>query len=55
MKNDLHKLPFQDGQLWIVESYLEAAGLLAALKIGLHPHSLARPLALTPVTEISYL
>lgn len=55
MKNDVHTLPFQAGQLWIVESYLEAAGLLAALKIGLHPHSLARPLAHTPVTEMEYL
>jgi hypothetical protein len=55
MKNDLHKLPFQAGQLWVVENYLEAAGLLAALKVGLHPHSLARPLARTPVTEMEHL
>jgi hypothetical protein len=51
MKNDLQKLPFEPGKLWIVESYLEAAGLIAALKIGLHPQSVARPLAYTPVIE----
>jgi hypothetical protein len=51
MRNDLQALPFAPGQLWIVDSYLEAAGLLSALKIGLQPHALTRPLASVPVLE----
>lgn len=49
MKNDLRKLPFAPGQLCFVESYLEAAGLIVALKSGIHPESLSRPLRHTPV------
>ncbi len=49
MKNDLGRLPFAPGQLFFVESYLEAAGLIVALKAGLHPASLSRPLRHTPV------
>ena len=49
MQNDLRRLPFAPGQLWMVENYLEAAGLLAALRAGVHPASVSRPLAYTPV------
>lgn len=52
MKNSLEQLPFQEGQLWIVDNYFEAAGLVAALKIGLHPPSVTRPLLSIPITEL---
>ncbi|HEX2078665.1 MAG TPA: DUF3326 domain-containing protein [Longimicrobium sp.] len=51
MRNDLRTLPFAPGQLWEVDNYLEAAGLISALKAGIHPSSLRRPLAYTPVVE----
>jgi uncharacterized protein DUF3326 len=49
MKGDLRRLPFRAGQIWMVENYLEAAGLISALKAGIHPSSVNRPLARTPV------
>ena len=39
----------KDHVLTFVESYLEAAGLIAAMKAGIHPSSVSRPLARTPV------
>ncbi|MEA2999394.1 MAG: hypothetical protein QOK17_1227 [Sphingomonadales bacterium] len=44
MKNDLRALPWADGQLHIVENYWEAAGVVAALKAGIDPASVRRPL-----------
>lgn len=52
MKNDLQQLPFASGQLHFANNYLEAAGLLAALKAGLHPASVNRPLTNTPVVTV---
>lgn len=52
MKNDLQQLPFASGQLHVVDNYLEAAGLLSALKAGIHPASVTRPLTNTPVVTI---
>lgn len=51
MKNDLSRLPFASGKLWYVDSYLEAAGVVAALKAGIDPSSLRRPLSSTLVSE----
>lgn len=45
MKNDLEDLPWKDGQLFIVENYWEAAGVMSALKAGLDPMTMRRPLA----------
>ena len=50
MKNDLTKLPFSQGKLFIVENYLEAVGIMTALKAGVAPSSVRRPLAETKVT-----
>jgi hypothetical protein len=47
MQNDLSALPWAPGQLRIVENYWEAAGVMAALRLGLDPLSLRRPLAAT--------
>jgi hypothetical protein len=44
MKNDLSALPWGKGQLHIVENYWEAAGVLGALRAGIDPLSVRRPL-----------
>jgi hypothetical protein len=44
MKNDLTQLPWSPGQLHVVDNYWEAAGVLAALKAGIAPESVRRPL-----------
>ena len=50
MENDLTKLPWQSDQLYIVQNYWEAAGVLCAIKGGIAPQSVRRPLAQTLVT-----
>lgn len=50
MKNDLTKLPFSQGKLFIVENYLEAVGIMTALKAGVAPSSVRRPLGETKVS-----
>lgn len=45
MSNDLSALPWAAGQLHIVDNYWEACGMLAALKAGVAPESVRRPLA----------
>ena len=52
MKNDLEELPFARGKLFIVENYLEAVGIMAALKTGVAPSSVRRPLAETKVFTV---
>ncbi|NIM47994.1 MAG: DUF3326 domain-containing protein [Gemmatimonadales bacterium] len=49
MKNDLTLLPWSPGQFHVVENYWEAAGVLAALRAGLAPDSVRRPLRHTVV------
>ena len=44
MQNDLRALPWAAGQLHVVENYWEAAGVLAAIKSGITPESVRRPL-----------
>ncbi len=54
MRNDLRALPWAPGQLHVVENYWEAVGVMTALKAGVAPGSLRRPLAATRVeTRIS--
>lgn len=50
MRNDLTQLPFEPGKLFIVDNYLEAAGVIAALKAGVSVPSVRRPIPDTPVT-----
>ncbi len=45
MRNDLQALPWAPGQLHVVENYWEAVGVMTALKAGIAPGSLRRPLA----------
>ena len=47
MKNNLLELPFSPGQLHIVDNYLEAAGVVSALRAGVHPKAVRRPLSPT--------
>ena len=49
MENDLRALPWAPGQLQVVENYWEAVGVMMALKAGVTPGSLRRPLAATSV------
>jgi hypothetical protein len=44
MRNDLKALPFRPGQLHYAANYYEAAGILAAIKAGVAPATLARPM-----------
>ncbi len=45
MKNDLTTLPWAPNQLYIVETYLEAVGVMSALKNGIAVDTIRRPLA----------
>ena len=49
MRNDLSALPWRHGQFHRVANYWEAAGVMAALKAGVNPASVRRPLAPVPV------
>jgi hypothetical protein len=44
MRNDLRNLPFRTGQLQYAANYYEAAGILSAMKAGVAPATLARPM-----------
>lgn len=50
MDNDLASLPWPPGRLHVVDNYWEAAGVVAALRAGLDPLSVRRPLADTATT-----
>ena len=49
MQNDLQALPWAPGQLHVVENYWEAVGVMTALKAGIVPSSLRRPLTGTRI------
>lgn len=46
MRNRLSALPWAAGQFHLVDNYLEAAGLLSALRNGIAPESVRRPIRL---------
>lgn len=50
MENDLTTLPWRSNQLHIVENYLEAVGVLCAIRGGIALESVQRPIARTRVT-----
>lgn len=52
MQNTLQDLPFAPGKLFVVENYLEAVGVMNALKAGVTTESVRRPLSRTKVKEI---
>ncbi|MFH0929784.1 MAG: DUF3326 domain-containing protein [Candidatus Moraniibacteriota bacterium] len=49
MKNNLKDLPFERGKLFIVDNYLEAVGVMHALKTGVSVESVRRPIRHTTV------
>lgn len=51
MKNKLEELPFAKDKLFIVENYWEAVGIMHALKSGVSPSAVRRPLAYTEVIK----
>ena len=51
MHNDLTVLPWAPEQLHIVDNYLEAVGAMTALRAGIPPASVRRPLAATEVKK----
>ncbi|UCF44239.1 MAG: DUF3326 domain-containing protein [Planctomycetota bacterium] len=51
MRNNLEELGFASGKLFIVENYLEAAGVMTALRTGVAVPSVRRPLAETEVSR----
>jgi hypothetical protein len=53
MRNDLGALPWQPGQFWLVESYWEAAGVLASLKAGIAAEAVRRPIGQVEVVIAS--
>lgn len=54
MENDLTVLPWRSGQLHMVENYWEAAGVLCAIRGGIAPESVRRPIARTRVTTRTF-
>jgi len=52
MKNDLEQLPWRPGQLHKATTMLEAAGLIAALRSGVSPASVRRPIGLVSVERL---
>ncbi len=53
MKNDLEALPWRHGQFFRVENYWEAAGVMTALKAGIAPASVRRPLPQVAVETVT--
>ncbi|MBI4846355.1 MAG: DUF3326 domain-containing protein [Candidatus Omnitrophica bacterium] len=51
MQNKLEELPFAPGKFFIADNYLEAAGVVAALKAGIAVESVKRPLKHTKIVE----
>lgn len=49
MKNDLGALPWAPGQLHIVENYWEAVGVMTAIRAGIEPTAVRRPIKYVPV------
>jgi len=51
MENNLALLPWAEGKSHVVDNYWEAVGVMAAIKAGITPNSLRRPLGATRVEE----
>ena len=51
MRNDLSALPWKSGKFHQVRNYWEAAGVIAALRAGIDPATVRRPLSATHVSR----
>ena len=54
MRNDLSELPWASGQFCRVENYWEAAGVMTAIKAGVSPDAVRRPISETTVEERTF-
>jgi hypothetical protein len=52
MQNDLTDLPWRADQLYLADNYWEAVGIMAALKAGISPESIRRPLQGTRISRL---
>jgi hypothetical protein len=52
MSNDLAALPWGASQFCSVDNYLEAVGVLCAMRAGVALNSVRRPILSAPVTEV---
>ena len=52
MRNDLTRLPWKEGKFVQVGNYLEAAGVMNALKAGVSLDSIRRPMLATRVGSL---
>ena len=53
MKNDLKVLPFKHGRFHVANNYLEAAGIMIAIKTGISLETIRRPIDLTRIDTIA--
>ncbi len=53
MQNKLEDLPFESGKLFVVDNYLEAVGVMHAIKAGVALESVRRPLRYTTISEFN--
>lgn len=53
MRNDLDDLPWRRDQLYRVENYWEAAGVMLALKSGVPPSAVRRPMAAAELVTVA--
>lgn len=53
MQNDIGMLPWRSGQFFRVDNYWEAAGVIVAMRAGIEPESVRRPLQATPVSKFA--
>jgi hypothetical protein len=51
MNSELGDLPWAPGQFYKVDNYWEAAGIMSALKSGISPASMRRPLIATKIEK----
>ncbi len=49
MENNLEDLPFAPGKLFVVDNYLEAIGVMQAIKAGVVPATVRRPISETRI------
>ncbi len=53
MENRLEELPFAEGKLFIVENYLEAVGVMNAIKMGISIDTVRRPIEYTKLLNLN--
>ena len=52
MDNKLEEYPFKHNKLFVVENYLEAVGVINAIKTGIHLDTIRRPIEYTTILNV---